>query len=176
MGYYSVLKFADAMIKRTSEGFLYVGMAAAVLMAVAGFLDFVGGTFLGRPFLGILELTEVLLVVVVFTGISAAQQYNQHIAVTFSASLGSKFSLFSAILAQLLSFCFFGFIAWRGFLAAAESIAIREFTQGAIAFPIYPMKIVLFMGATVACLQCVRILVLTIYAAASENALKDSIK
>ena len=59
-------------------------------------------------------------------------------------------------LALIAATAFFSFLAWRGYLAASESLAIDERSMGQSSFPIWPGKILLCAGCVIAALESLR--------------------
>lgn len=54
-----------------------------------------------------------------------------------------------------LAFGFFGLVAWKGRELAWQSLIVREYAAGVVAFPLYPSKFALAIGATLAALPAV---------------------
>jgi TRAP-type C4-dicarboxylate transport system permease small subunit len=59
------------------------------------------------------------------------------------------------IRAACLAFGFFGLVAWKGRELAWRSLIVREYAAGVVAFPLYPSKFALAIGATLAALPAV---------------------
>lgn len=138
---------------------LALGLAAVFigLIAVVGAADVVGTAFFAAPVPSALELSEAGLVVVVFMGLAYAQQRRAHITVDiFSAKfvgLARRLSVGAALVAAVLVF---GFIAWRGGIAAWESLAVGERSEGLARIPLYPGKFALTLGCLIAMLESLR--------------------
>lgn len=156
----SVLRVIDRAIRYLNV--LALGVAAVFigLIAVIGAADVIGTAFFALPVPSALELSEAGLVIVVFMGLAYAQQRGAHITVDiFSAKfvgLARALSVGAALAAAVLVF---GFIAWRGGIAAWESFAIGERSEGLARIPYFPGKFALTLGCLIAMLESLRQLV-----------------
>jgi TRAP-type C4-dicarboxylate transport system permease small subunit len=150
-------KFLDSAVKRLCVGALACSAVFIGLLAALGVADIFGTTILTMPVPSALELSEAALVIVVFTGLAQAQRRRAHITVDiFSAKFTGKMRRISTALALISAILFFGFIAWRGGLAAWQSILIDERSMGQSSFPIYPSKILLSVGSIIAMFESIR--------------------
>lgn len=147
---------AIAAINRSAA--LLAGLSL-LLMALLGAGDVVGTAF-GRPVAGAYELIETLLVGAIFLAIAAAQQNRAHISVDLVRSrLGIRGRAALAVLSVIGSGAFFALVAHYGWSAFGRSWASGEFRQGLLAFPVWPARLVLALGASLMVLQCLRDLV-----------------
>lgn len=138
-----------------------VSGVALLLMMGMGALDVFLGKIFNTPIPGTFEATEALMVISAFLAIAYNQQVRGHIKVELfttrlSPRLQTKFEAFSYFLSAL----FFFLLAWQGWRFAIESLRIREYESGLIAFPVYPAKLLLALGVTMMTLQCLRDLVI----------------
>lgn len=127
-----------------------VGASLAVLlMTFVGGGDVLSGVLFGRPIPGAYELTEALMVVIVFLAVGYLQTEGGNISVDiFPRRLGRRGQKIHAVLTELLALLFFGLLAWQGWLFAFESVNINEQSAGLIRFPLWPSKFALAAGAT----------------------------
>ncbi len=153
-------KFAaalDVAIQRLCVVALAVAAAVIGLMALIGAADIFGTNLLHRPVPSAVEFSEAGLVIIVFMGLAQAQRRRAHITVDIlSASFRGWAAKASLGLALICAMLFFGFLAWRGYLAADQSVGIDERSMGQISFQVWPGKILLCAGATVAMLESLR--------------------
>lgn len=130
---------------------------SAFLMMLIGAADVLATYLLNQPVPAALELTESLMVVVVFMALAYTQSRRQHIAVTL---LYQRFpwnvQRGVTVLAGLLGAVMFGLVAWQGWLLFWQSWVIREYASGIILFPVYPSKACFALGASLMTLQVVR--------------------
>jgi TRAP-type C4-dicarboxylate transport system permease small subunit len=110
--------------------------------------DVFGRYLLSRPITGTLEITEFLMVFVVFLSISCVQQRKGHIRVQILTRLLSpKAEIAVDILAHLVALFFFLFIAWQSGNSALSSWEFRESSEGLLQIPIYPAKFAVALGS-----------------------------
>ncbi|MCW5690892.1 MAG: TRAP transporter small permease [Pseudolabrys sp.] len=137
--------------ERLSSVLLYVSAVAIALIAIAGAADAIGSAVFNRPISGVFELTGLSLVVIIFMAQPYVTLSGSHIELDLfrfdrKSVLGRTrhflTSLFGAICYAAI------FIAsWRGF---TEAWHVREATAGIYAFPVYPVKLILVIGAFLA--------------------------
>lgn len=153
----AILTAADAAIRGLCIAALAVAAVFIAFMAVIGTADVIGTSAFSTPVLSALELSEVALVIVVFTGLAAAQMKGSHITVDI---LSNRFTgwvkRLSDAAARLAAMAFFGTIAWFGAQEALHSWSINEMATGATPIPIYPGKTLLALGCAVATLEALR--------------------
>lgn len=151
---------ADAAVQRLCVLALAIAAIFIGLLALIGAADIFGTSILGRPVPSALELSEAGLAIIVFMGLAQAQRQRGHITVDIVSGRfrgwAAKASLGLALIAAI---AFFGFLAWRGFVAAEQSVAIDERSMGQSSFPIWPGKILLCAGCAIAMLESCRQLV-----------------
>ncbi len=127
-------------------------MLAGAADVVATNLDWIG--LQSRPIPGTTEAIATLMVVVVFLGLPLAQQRRAHIALDVSPYAPAPLRRPLAGLQHGLHAIFYGAIAFFGWQQAVQSTRVGEFAAGAIAFPVWPARAVLAVGATLMALQC----------------------
>jgi TRAP-type C4-dicarboxylate transport system permease small subunit len=117
----------------------------------------VGTSLLYHPVPSTVEFSEAGLAILVFLGLAQAQRRRAHITVDIvSGKLkgwAAKASLGLALIAAML---FFGFLTWRGYIAAEQSVAVDERSMGQISFWIWPGKILVCFGSGMAMLESFR--------------------
>ncbi|GHF49427.1 TRAP transporter small permease [Seohaeicola zhoushanensis] len=153
----AILLAIDTGIKWLCIAALAVAAIFIALMAVVGTADVIGTSALGHPVPSALEISEVALVIVVFTGLAAAQMKGSHITVDIlSGRFRGPLKMVSQAASLLSAIAFFGVIAWFGWLEALHSWEINEYASGGTPIPIYPGKFLLACGCTVAALESLR--------------------
>jgi TRAP-type C4-dicarboxylate transport system permease small subunit len=146
---------------RATRGLIRVGYWVAVIAAlglmVIGGMDVLGTYFLGKPVPSALELQEVLLAIMVFMGLSHAQSLREHISVEIVVhQLPARVQRVLDLVVLVASAIVFGIIAWRCGELAWSSLKLRETASASFAFPVYPAKICVAVGAALAALECLR--------------------
>lgn len=133
------------------------GMVSAVSTFATMLL--VGVNVLGRylfnaPLTGTLEFTESLLVLIIFFSLALTQYDGGHIRVTLLTrrlSVASQRAL--TVFAMLCGAIFFAWCAYAAWRFAYESWTVNEYEWGTVAFPLYPVKFVVFGGIVLLAIQ-----------------------
>ena len=140
--------------ERVSVALLCLSSVAIVLIALAGAADSLGSSIFSPPILGVFELTELLLVVIIFMAQPHVVLTGSHIQLElFGFEPGSAAGRVRRFTTALLGMLCYGVIvaaSWRGF---TEAWHIREATAGVYAIPVYPVKLILVIGAALAFLM-----------------------
>jgi TRAP-type C4-dicarboxylate transport system permease small subunit len=151
------------MMKRLERALDWVSIVAAwiaggavLVMALLGGIDLVTTVAFGRPLSATVEATEVLMVISSFMCLGLLHKRRAYIAVDIlRANSGIAMRRILDWFSLLLMAGYFGLIAWRGWVDALESLAVREFSSGLVRIPLYPSKFALAFGMSVAVLWCV---------------------
>ena len=156
----SLFRFLDAAIKRLGEVSLACATIFIGLIVLIGVADIIGTAAFAVPVPSALEMSEACLVIVVFMGLSYAQQSRANVTVDIlSARFTGIVRTLSLGLALLAALVFFAFVTWRSGIAAWESFVIDERSAGLTRIPLYPGKMALCLGCFVAALESLRQLV-----------------
>jgi TRAP-type C4-dicarboxylate transport system permease small subunit len=151
-----MMKYLETALKITSTICAWIAGAAVLIMGILGGLDVVSDVFLNRPLDATVEATQALMVVAAFMGLGVLHQRRAYIAVDLLRENSSiPVRRFLDCLSLVLMGGYFGLIAWRGWIAAFESLAVREYSNGILRIPLYPSKFALAVGVTIATLYCV---------------------
>jgi TRAP-type C4-dicarboxylate transport system permease small subunit len=114
----------------------------------------VGTKFLSFPVPGTLEVTESTMVLIVFGALAYTQSRRGHIRVELLYNhVSPRAKSFMEATTHLLALVYFTLLAWQGFNELLYSWEIREATMGAIRFPLYPARFLLFAGTALLLLQ-----------------------
>jgi TRAP-type C4-dicarboxylate transport system permease small subunit len=144
----------------------YISLAAAglagtalVLMAIIGTADVVGSQFLGLPVPGTVEIGSSLMVLGIALGLPMAQYDRRHVRVEIIVDrLPRPIRRVLDIVAQLCLALMLAGIAWMGWRMFLNSIATKEFAQGLIEIALWPARLALALGATLAVVQTIVLL------------------
>jgi TRAP-type C4-dicarboxylate transport system permease small subunit len=118
--------------------------------------DVAGRTFLDAPLHGATEMSELLLVVLVFLGLASAQQKRQNYAIdVVSRQLPVSLQGVLEHLGYLVCLLLTVGLAWFTTKQALASYARGEAGFGIIPFPIWPARFLLAMGLWLLSLQFV---------------------
>ncbi len=123
------------------------GLVLFLMMLLITF-DVIGRYFFSHPITGTLEITEFLMVFVVFMSISCVQQRKGHIRVQIlTRHLSHRGRIVFDIIAHVIGLVFFLLIAWQSGKSALSSWEFGESSEGLIQIPIYPPKFAVAVGS-----------------------------
>jgi TRAP-type C4-dicarboxylate transport system permease small subunit len=143
-------------LQKLSTACAWIAGAAILCIAILGGLDVVSTVAIGRPLDATVEGTEALMVFSAFMALGLLHQRRAYISVDlFYRQFPRAGRKALDILALVLAGGYFGLIAWRGWIAAFDSFAVREFSNGFVAIPLYPSKFALAIGMSIATLWCI---------------------
>jgi TRAP-type C4-dicarboxylate transport system permease small subunit len=138
----------------------FLNRAANVLSAVVIFImvfyitaDVLGRDLFSRPIPGTYEISEMLMVLVVFLGLAYTQAMGSHIRTEFVLRLfPPKGRLVIEICTHFIFLITFAFFVWEGTKEAIISWQEKEFIAGLINVPRYPARWAIPIGAFLVCL------------------------
>jgi len=110
-----------------------------------------------NPIPGVYELSELMLIGIVFLSIAYVQANRGHIRIEILTSLFSptvKFVL--NIFAYASGIFVFILITWRSGYLAWQALVLRDYTGGLVQWPIWPAKAALSVGSGLICLRLIR--------------------
>lgn len=106
------------------------------------------------PVSGAFEITESMLTVLIFLSLALTQYEGGHIRVVLlTQKLSPALRRLARGLAALLGAVFFAWCTKAGWDFAMKSYAINEQQWGAIRYPLYPIKFVIFAGLALLTVQ-----------------------
>ncbi len=124
-----------------------IAVAGIFIMMLLGTADILGRFVLSRPVPGTYEITESLLILVVFLALAYGESRQQHIRVQLVLDrLPPQARQWLNLLAYGAGAFLFSLIAWKTWQFAMSSWAIREFMPGEAPMPLYPTKFLLPIG------------------------------
>ena len=142
-----------------------LGAVLAVCATVAGIITLVMAFHIGadvtsrnvanQPLTGTLEITQYWsMVLIVMLAMGYAEKIGEHINATILTQYLDPVSRWwSDLIVRSLSFAFVCALTWYSIVAAVVAVDLRQFALGAIAIPIWPVKIVLAIGFALFALQ-----------------------
>ena len=136
--------------------FARIGCLALLMMMGVTVVDVAGRFIFNSPILGSFEITQYLIVVMVFSFIGYAQAEKWHVNVDilvniFSGKTQSLINLFNCSISLVLMIL----IAWMGFEKALESLATGDKPMN-LPIPQYPFVFFLALGCGVLCIEFLR--------------------
>ena len=149
--------FFNRSIKFVRTVSLSIGSVALAMMVCITVIDVFGRYVLGSPLTSALELTELLMVAVVYFGLPVVTLMGAHVVVDvldamLSGNTLGKLEVLSAVLMSL----FFAILSWRLFLKAQDFVVYGDTTQ-VLRLPIHPFVFLMsFLCARAAAAAAVR--------------------
>jgi TRAP-type C4-dicarboxylate transport system permease small subunit len=150
---------AGLIIKTISQGLNYLGTTVLVAMMLLTVADVSMRYVLSLPILGSTELTEYMIVCVVFLGLAWCAIKERHIKVDLVVSRFSprlQASVKSITLFLGLGIC--ALTTWRSFLEAIDALNSRR-ASPLLTVPAYPFYLVFSLGFAILCLVMITQLV-----------------
>jgi len=141
---------------RSLEGFLNNVISAILLvgMMLLVVCDVTGRYLLNRPVHGTMEITEFIMVAVVFFTLAHTQAIRAHIKVELLLErMSRRVRLLLEAITYLFGMVIFALIGWQGVMSAIEAWEFWEVTDGLIPFPTLPAKLTIPIGCFVFCLR-----------------------
>jgi TRAP-type C4-dicarboxylate transport system permease small subunit len=102
---------------------------------------------LGPSLPGMVEISEVGLVLVVYLSMAAALASGSHVSTPILTDrLPARMAHPVRLTGSLMSCLILGAMAWGSGLIALESVAVGEYRFGLVAMPIWPAKVMVSIG------------------------------
>ena len=134
----------------------HLGVASLFAMMIITMADVVARYAFNAPLLGVFELTEFLVLILVFSFIAYTQAQGSHVSVDFLVSrLPGRVRMVIELFNRTACLVLMTLIAYMGFQRALEMKEVGE-TSLNLAIPTYPFVLFLVLGCLVACLEYVR--------------------
>lgn len=137
-----------------ASGLVWIAAAAALIVAVLGTADALSTLIRNRPLAGVLEVTELSLVVIVCMSQPFIVLTGAHITLDLiTPRTGSPLYWLRLVLTLAAALLFYGLIAWTAWDAFLQSWDVRQVTDGVVRLPVYPVKLLLVIGMAAAALM-----------------------
>jgi TRAP-type C4-dicarboxylate transport system permease small subunit len=150
-------KVVDFATKALAILGMWLIAAMGILILVDVFLRLVG-----RPFLGMFQIIELMLTICVFSAIAYTWTIQGHIRVTlFIDRFRPATQTAVDILACLCGIPFFGLIAWQNVIAGVYVYKIKDVTW-VTQIPIYPVYAFIVLGSSLLTIQMLITLALSV--------------
>jgi len=139
-----------------SKVLAYLGAAVLFLMMLLTTADVAGRYIFQQPILGALELTEFMIVIVVFCFLGLAQQEKVHVAVDLVVGgLPGPWRRRVDILNRLASLAILGLITWKTLERGWELLEMKEYS-GTLHIPAAPFVFLVAAGCAAMCWELAR--------------------
>ena len=148
------MKHARRTFERLALLVLLVGGSGTLVAMFLGTADVIGTQVFLTPVPGALEITESIIVLIVFGGLAYAQMRNNHIRVEiFYDFAGPRTKAAMDCFAYLMAMIFFGLLIWQAINELLFSWEINEATLGIVRIPLWPTRLILAVGTALLLVQ-----------------------
>lgn len=148
-----MLKDIIEKISRFSKFLSYVAGMVLIAMMLLTTADVAGRYLFNMPILGVFELTEYMMVCLVFCSLAYTQSKKAHVAVDILATLIPPQGRRAVdIINYLLSFFVLALITWKSIERGFEVMATKEFSA-ILQIPVYPFMFLVALGSAALCIE-----------------------
>ena len=149
-----IRKTADGLEKVISPTIPIVGYIGSFVIAAVMFLtvaDVFGRRFLNKPVTGTYEISEMLLVIVIFSAVAYCQFLKGHVTIDLLVTrLNQKVQDIINSIVYVIFLGTFGILSWQLYIYAVEVMA-KNWVSGTILLPVYPFAFIAAIGCTLLC-------------------------
>jgi len=148
-----MIRSIDKVIRSLNVLLAYVGSYVLFGMMLLTIFDVIGRYIFNLPVTGAYEITEAMMVTVVFFFIGYAQSKKSHVAVDLAINLlPQKVIVTIDIITHTLSLLMMVLIAWMSILRGLELMRIKEHTA-ILHIPVSPFLLILAFGCFAFCIE-----------------------
>jgi len=141
---------------RISSVLAYVGACALFGIMCLTTADVAGRYLFNKPITGAFELTEFLVLIVIFSFLAYTQHSKGHVSVDLLVSLFPRqIQKYIALFNHSLCLVLMGLISYMGVMRALELLEYQEASPN-LGVPIYPFVFFLVLGCVVMCIEYIR--------------------
>lgn len=157
------------ILQSLSTYLAYIGAFFLFAMMCLTIVDVAGRYLFNKPVLGAYELTEYMVLILIFSFLGYAQSKKSHISVDlFMMFFPEKFKVFIEIFNHLACLLIMMLIVWMGFEKAYEMVGTGESSPN-LGLPGYPFVFFLVIGCAVMCIEFIKDLVSILKAQKEHN-------
>lgn len=136
------------IVSQAATVFGWLASATLVAIMATTFVDVIGRTFAGRSLVGTVESVELLMGILVFSGLALTEVNRKHIVVeTFQALFPRPLKRLSVLINLVLAVVLTTLLARQLIIKTAEIYAEQEHTQ-ILEIPYWPTAIIMSAGIT----------------------------
>jgi len=141
-------RFTSSLNRFTS----FIGLGLLALMFLFTTTDVILRYLFNRPIIGGLDITELMMVVVTFTGIAYVQVKKGHVSVNILVSrLPQRAQDVLESVNLTVALVLFALMTWQT-AVQSQSWRVSEQTTATIGIPIHPFAIIIYIGCGLLCL------------------------
>ncbi|MFO7600403.1 MAG: TRAP transporter small permease [Candidatus Desulfacyla sp.] len=150
------MKTVSDKLGRISSALAYVGACSLFGIMCLTTADVVGRYFFNAPILGVFELTEFMVLILIFSFLAYTQFTKTHVSVDLLIALFPKnFRIYIELFNHSLCLILMGLITYMGFSRALELVEFGEASPN-LGVPLYPFVFFLVLGCIVMCIEYIR--------------------
>jgi len=152
------LKFdvVTGKLGRLSSGLAYVGCISLFAMMCLTTIDVVGRYLFNRPITGAFEITEYLVLILIFAFIGYAQSQKSHVAVDLLwTRLPYRARKYIDLVNHFVCLALMVLITWMSVLKAVELKEVGEASPN-LMIPAFPFAFFMVLGCMVMCVELLR--------------------
>ncbi len=143
-------------LDKPSKYLSYLGAAVLFLMMLLTTVDVASRYLFNSPILGALEITEFMVVAVVFGFLGLTQQEKAHVSVDLvKGRLPARPRRFIDFINRLAGLAILGLITWKTLERAIELMHMDEYS-GTLHIPVAPFVFLVALGCGAMCLELAR--------------------
>ena len=142
-----MLQIMSSITRRTAIALGWFACLALLVIMTTTFVDVIGRTTsIGRALVGTVEVVELLMGILVFSGLALTEVKRKHIAVdTFQALFPKPIKKISVVLNLLLAVGITALLSRQLFIKALEIYQEQEHTQ-ILEIPYWPTAMIMSLG------------------------------
>jgi TRAP-type C4-dicarboxylate transport system permease small subunit len=148
------------ILQNLSTYLAYIGSFSLFSMMCLTIADVAGRYVFNKPVLGAFELTEFMVLILIFSYLGYAQAGKSHVSVDlFMMFIPERLKVYIEAFNHVACLGIMVLIAWMGFEKALEMMETGESTPN-LALPSYPFVFFLVLGCATMCVEFIRDIVL----------------
>lgn len=152
-----------------SSTLAYLGAVSLFVMMCLTAADVLGRYIFNSPITGTFELTEFMVLILIFSFLAHAQANKAHVTVDLILSRFPKtFRVYVELFNHIMSLALMVLITWIGALRALELKEVAEASPN-LGIPTYPFAFFLVLGCIVMCIEYVRDLISVVKSKKGDN-------
>ncbi|ALL79273.1 hypothetical protein AD006_28520 (plasmid) [Pseudonocardia sp. EC080610-09] len=160
----------DRLLDRLSRSLAALSAISLIVVALILVFDVVHRNVSGRSVAGAFELVETIVVMIAFLGIMHAERSRTNVRITFVTDrMPARIVAIARLTGAVVTLVVAAWFTVGTWTTAAASTARGEFTQGLVAYPTWPAKLIIAFGFTALTMQVAADLVVRVRDLASAG-------
>lgn len=140
-------------IEKVSTLLAYFGSAALLFMMLLTTVDVAGRYLFNKPIIGVFEITEFLVLILIFSFIAYTQSQKGHVSVELLVmQFPRRWQIVIDLITHTICLALMALIMWMGIKRALHLKVVGE-TSPNLGVPTYPFVYFLALGCAIMCLQ-----------------------